>query len=518
MNKDARTATEEIIYRRITQRHDRSGRGCFASMHTVGRGETPSEPNFSLSHTRRIVRRLRLREEILFAGQTATGHNIYLHPERTYQSDRVPFSTTRPIHHLWSTDAAAALLKVPLPKPQDFVVQGVHIPYSIVSQFSERVVREAVERYKATYNVETGRMAKSPTAVLASICRSITAAGRPDLIKRRSEQTKQQDLRTWQAMGPEERAAFDDLLGVSRRGDAPASSDIGPAIALDTVSDTCARYLRYQEVIGRRAGTLRYDKAKLKAVCDVLGKRSANSLSQADLTAYTEARVKGGGDAGGRRQTVKRELKVLVSVLRYVGLGGRITPEMHKFLRDIQQERPRSGNPLTYQEYLAVRGKLQPKRQAYLDLGVFTGARRSEIEALRVNHVDVERQQLHVPGTKTDGSDRVIPLPPVVAELAKQRGAGKLVDKWLNVLRELKGACERAGIAPRNVNDLRHTFCTWLKEAGVDDQAVSKLMGHEGTDMVVSVYTHLTPDHLRRAMEHLAGAGFSTAGRRKPPG
>jgi integrase len=38
---------------------------------------------------------------------------------------------------------------------------------------------------------------------------------------------------------------------------------------------------------------------------------------------------------------------------------------------------------------------------------------------------------------------------------------------------------------------------------GIDLFTVAKLMGHSSIDMVVRVYSHLSPDHKRRAMAQL---------------
>ena len=45
----------------------------------------------------------------------------------------------------------------------------------------------------------------------------------------------------------------------------------------------------------------------------------------------------------------------------------------------------------------------------------------------------------------------------------------------------------------RNIspNDLRRTFASWLKQAGVDSMVVAKLLGHTTSRMVELVYGHL---------------------------
>ncbi len=103
---------------------------------------------------------------------------------------------------------------------------------------------------------------------------------------------------------------------------------------------------------------------------------------------------------------------------------------------------------------------------------------------------------LHVPGTKTDGSDRMVEvMPPIRAMLAgraKERaGEERLFPRWTNVRRALISACARAGIASVSPNDLRRTFATWLAEAGVPEMTVAQMMGHTSSAMVRRVYARI---------------------------
>ena len=54
---------------------------------------------------------------------------------------------------------------------------------------------------------------------------------------------------------------------------------------------------------------------------------------------------------------------------------------------------------------------------------------------------------------------------------------GPLVQPWPNVHKDLRAACERAGIEPVTPNDLRRTFASWLKQAGEDSMVVARLLG-----------------------------------------
>ena len=67
-----------------------------------------------------------------------------------------------------------------------------------------------------------------------------------------------------------------------------------------------------------------------------------------------------------------------------------------------------------------------------------------------------------------------------------------MLQAWGTCTRNVKATCKRAGVPPCTANDLRRTFASWLKQAGVDSLAVAKLMGHASSRMVDLVYGQLT--------------------------
>jgi integrase len=140
-------------------------------------------------------------------------------------------------------------------------------------------------------------------------------------------------------------------------------------------------------------------------------------------------------------------------------------------------------------------------------LAVYTGGRLSEINNLRwEEHVNLEKGWVRLPGTKTPSSRRVIPLAkPLRAYLGTlpDEHRGYVAEPWPNVRRDLALACERAGIARVSPNDLRRTFASWLKQAGVDSMTVARLLGHTTSRMVELVYGQLNNKTLVKAVKVL---------------
>jgi integrase len=164
----------------------------------------------------------------------------------------------------------------------------------------------------------------------------------------------------------------------------------------------------------------------------------------------------------------------------------------------------------------ALKRQGSPHRQLWLVIAVYTGGRDSEVDGLRWEDIDWKARMIHIRGTKTKtqdvtaGSDRLIPLQPVLASvLARSRQpTGYIVGEWCNVRRDLHAACsrKRANIPPCSPNDLRRTFASWLANMGVSEGSVSKLLGHGSSQMVRKVYARLERSLMAREIALLSGS------------
>lgn len=141
------------------------------------------------------------------------------------------------------------------------------------------------------------------------------------------------------------------------------------------------------------------------------------------------------------------------------------------------------------------------------ELGTRPGV--SELFALRWADVDFEASIVHVRGTKTASSDRLIPVTPsfrsrllVMRQQAKSDFLIEYNGKPIKQLRRSVGtALKRAGISYGvRMYDIRHLFASVMLSGGADLAAVSALLGHSDITTTQRHYYHLLQGEKERAV------------------
>jgi integrase len=153
---------------------------------------------------------------------------------------------------------------------------------------------------------------------------------------------------------------------------------------------------------------------------------------------------------------------------------------------------------LTEVQANALLAELDGDRKRTVAFVLGTGARRREWE--RAQDGDITPDQVHLRGTKTEKSDRTIPI------LAPTRRWARLAGKppfprWTNARRDIHAACVRAGVPLCTWNDLRRTFASRLALAGIQSDVGRRLMGHGSEKMWNLVYARASTQGLREMAE-----------------
>lgn len=148
-------------------------------------------------------------------------------------------------------------------------------------------------------------------------------------------------------------------------------------------------------------------------------------------------------------------------------------------------------------------------------LAVTTGMRQGEILALRPMDLDLGNRVAILPRTK-NGDSRTVPLNDAalmvlqaVAGDGKRSPTAKLFDVGMynRVSVAFSRACRSAGIPDFRFHDLRHTFASHARMAGVDIHTLALLLGHKNLKMTAR-YSHLSPAFMAQESAR-AGAVFA---------
>ena len=142
-----------------------------------------------------------------------------------------------------------------------------------------------------------------------------------------------------------------------------------------------------------------------------------------------------------------------------------------------------------------------------------TGARYSELAGMKVEDYSPDTRQIFIRPSKS-GKGRHVPLTMEGAALFTTCTDGKIGDSLIfqrkdgvawgknYQVRPLLEACNVARITPSvGFHELRHTYASFLANAGADLLTISKLLGHADTRITSRHYAHLCDKTLRNAVE-----------------
>lgn len=152
----------------------------------------------------------------------------------------------------------------------------------------------------------------------------------------------------------------------------------------------------------------------------------------------------------------------------------------------------------------ALLERLKGDRRRTVAYVLGTGARRREWERAQPEDLDLTKQEVHLRGTKTEGSDRTIPILEPTLRWATMAGAPPF-PSWGNARRDIHAACDAIGIPRVTWNDLRRTFASRLALAGVQANVGRRLMGHGSEKMWNLVYAQVATEGLRELADKQMG-------------
>ncbi|WP_269514904.1 tyrosine-type recombinase/integrase [Brevundimonas subvibrioides] len=323
-----------------------------------------------------------------------------------------------------------------------------------------------------------------------------------------------------------------------------------------TIAALCDLYLA-EGTATKKASTLATDRLRIERhIKPLLGKKRISAVTDADVQRFvrdvaqgktaverkpTRAQVKSktAGDRNSKRgeskaPTVETRKRKDAAAQGGQGTATRTTGLLGAIFTFAVRRKMRPDNPVhgverfkdgKSQRFLSP-AELGRVGRALADLGegnagatvlrllILTGARKSEIEGLRWDAVDIEGRCLRLADSKTGA--KIVPLGApalvVLAAIERRKGSpfvfasdraeGAHFVGTPKVWEKIRAAAALDGV---RIHDLRHTYASLAASGGQSLPLIGKLLGHRDVKTTAQ-YAHLADDPVRAAADRTAEA------------
>jgi integrase len=158
----------------------------------------------------------------------------------------------------------------------------------------------------------------------------------------------------------------------------------------------------------------------------------------------------------------------------------------------------------------------------FFALSLFTGARRSNVQSMRWDEINWNRQEWIIPAEKAKSNEElVVALVPAAIDILARRKESSLSD-WIfpstgktGHLVEPKSAWKRilrrAELSDVRIHDLRRTLGSWQAALGTSLQIIGRSLGHESLQ-ATQIYSQLNLDPVRASVTSAVNAMLALKG------
>ncbi len=299
---------------------------------------------------------------------------------------------------------------------------------------------------------------------------------------------------------------------------------VDPAFAAanrTTTQEILADYYLSRERAGRAKDSKKFVWQKSRHLVRLLPEFARN-ITHAAMGEYVDARLKEWAvrpvvDESGhllkagrpvKRTTVRKELSVAKAALYLARRNGKWLGEPEDVIPEVDDDHEDGKRFLTHAEMIGLASVLPPRRMAVVAFAVATGCEAQALWRASAADVAADKTTVQIHGRKRKSRDRpahlALPEQRVLVDYALRNAdhlaTGLLFAPWANMRRDLTEACKKIGAPPCNANDLRRTYGSWLRQAGVAPQLIGASMGHADSRMVERVYGKLPPEDVARLL------------------
>lgn len=136
-------------------------------------------------------------------------------------------------------------------------------------------------------------------------------------------------------------------------------------------------------------------------------------------------------------------------------------------------------------------------------LYILTGCRVSELPTIKIEDIDLKSRLIRVRGTKTEGSDRFVPIFKETEEIIKQIPKGQiyLINKKTDAIKLYFKRLKYKYKFNFQLKSFRHTFATSCLQSGISIKTVQKWLGHSRITTTADIYSHILTEFEQKEID-----------------
>lgn len=249
-----------------------------------------------------------------------------------------------------------------------------------------------------------------------------------------------------------------------------------------------------------------------------LGHKRVSDLKQVDLENYQMKRKA----AGMSDSYVDQEVGTIRRAIKKAADNEKLSYDYLRPFRNLKNVMPKKNSNardriITRTEFTTLLGELNaPHAKQIFATAYYTGMRSGEIVNLRWHQVNLKRREISLSsdGTK-DSEARIVPIPAPLFQVLVNIPRHQHTDYVFiykshpvqSIRASLQDACKKANIPygqkrenGLTFHDLRHTFVTNMRRAGIDETVIMKITGHSTREMF-DRYNFVSDKEASNAME-----------------
>ncbi|EFI32753.1 integrase family protein [Desulfonatronospira thiodismutans ASO3-1] len=239
------------------------------------------------------------------------------------------------------------------------------------------------------------------------------------------------------------------------------------------------------------------------------GKLHLDQITRDDIMAMHQERLKNGAAPASANRLVILLRYMFNLAIQWETPGVTVNPTKGVPLAEENNQRERYLTEEEVQRLCkAVKESENPLLEPIISMLILTGARKSEVLNAKWEDLDLERKRWRIPYTKS-GKPRTVPLSEsaleVLRSVPKVEGSeyifpSPVTGKPFNsIYNSWNTARIKSGLEDVKIHTLRHSFASFLVNAGRNLYEVGKLLGH--TQMRTTMrYSHLSDETLAEAV------------------